>query len=79
MPMQGAVVGAAFGRASFGRVMGAMRLPMSVIHLGGTPFAGWVFDTTGSYDWAFYTFLALYMLAAVAVFGLRVNTRSNRT
>ena len=39
----------AFGRASFGRVMGAMRLPMSVIHLG-TPFAGWVFDTTGSYD-----------------------------
>ena len=52
---------------------------MSVIHLGGTPFAGWVFDTTGSYDWAFYTFLALYMLAAVAVFGLRVNTRSNRT
>jgi len=79
VPMQGAVVGAAFGRASFGRVMGAMRLPMSVIHLGGTPFAGWVFDTTGSYDWAFYTFLALYMLAAVAVFGLRVNTRSNRT
>ena len=77
--MQGAAVGAAFGRASFGRVMGAMFLPMSVIHLGGTPFAGWVSDTSGSYDWAFYTLLTLYVLAGVAVFSLRVNTRSNRS
>ena len=78
VPMQGAIVGAAFGRASFGRVLGAMRLPMSVIHLAGTPFAGWVFDTTGSYRWAFYTFLILYLIAAFAVLKLEVNTRSNR-
>jgi MFS family permease len=78
VPMQGAIVGAAFGRASFGRVLGAMRLPMSVIHLAGTPFAGWVFDTTGSYRWAFYTFHILYLIAAFAVLKLEVNTRSNR-
>ena len=76
VPMQGAVVGAAFGRESFGRVMGAMRPPMAVIHLLGTPFAGWVFDVTGSYDAAFMTFLGMYMFAAVVVLLLRVETRA---
>ena len=76
VPMQGAIVGAAFGRASFGRVLGAMRPPMSVIHLLGVPFAGWMFDVTGSYDYAFYTFLVLYVITAFVVLGLRVETRS---
>ena len=76
VPMQGAVVGAAFGRESFGRVMGAMRPPMAVIHLLGTPFAGWVFDVTGSYDVAFMTFLGMYAFAAVVVLLLRVETRA---
>jgi MFS family permease len=78
VPMQGAVVGAAFGRASFGRVLGAMRPPMAVIHLTGTPFAGWVFDTTGEYTAAFVTFIGLYLLAAVFVLGIKVNTTSSR-
>ncbi|MBT4493087.1 MAG: MFS transporter [Gammaproteobacteria bacterium] len=76
VPMQGAVVGAAFGQESFGKVLGAMRPAMSVIHLLGVPFAGWVFDTTGSYDPAFLTFFGLYFLAALVVYGLRVETRS---
>ena len=33
VPMQGAVVGAAFGRASFGQVLGVMHLLMAFIHL----------------------------------------------
>jgi MFS family permease len=78
VPMQGAVVGAAFGRASFGRVLGAMRPPMAVIHLTGTPFAGWVFDTTGEYTAAFVTFIGLYLLAAIFVLGIKVNTTSSR-
>ena len=73
VPIQGAVVGAVFGRESFGRVLGAMRPPMAVLHLAGTPFAGWVFDTTGSYRPAFVTFLALYVVAACVVFALRVD------
>jgi MFS family permease len=76
VPMQGAVVGAAFGRESFGRVLGAMRPPMSVIHLLGVPFAGWIYDVTGGYQPAFITFLCLYVLTAVVVLGLRVETRS---
>ena len=72
VPMQGAIVGMIFGRASFGRVLGAMRPPMAVLHLMGAPFAGWVFDATGSYRLAFLTFLGLYLLAALVVSGLRV-------
>ena len=76
VPMQGAVVGAAFGRESFGRVLGAMRPPMAILHLAGTPFAGWVYDVTGSYRPAFLTFLALYLLTALIVLALKVETRS---
>ncbi len=76
VPMQGAVVGAAFGRESFGRVLGAMRPPMSVIHLLGVPFAGWIFDVTGSYRPAFLTFLVLYVITALVVTGITVETRS---
>jgi len=76
VPMQGAVVGAAFGRESFGRVLGAMRPAMSVIHLIGVPFAGWMYDVTGSYDPAFQTFLVLYLVTALVVAGLKVETRS---
>ena len=78
VPMQGAVVGAAFGRESFGRVLGAMRPPMAIIHLLGVPFAGWVYDSTGSYEPAFLTFLGLYAVTTLVVLGIRVETRSAR-
>ncbi len=78
VPMQGAVVGAAFGRENFGRVLGAMRPPMAIIHLLGVPFAGWVYDSTGSYEPAFLTFLGLYAVTTLVVLGIRVETRSAR-
>ena len=78
VPMQGAVVGAAFGRDSFGKVLGAMRPPMSVIHLLGVPFAGWVFDVNGTYHPAFLAFLGLYLITAIMVSGVRVETRSKQ-
>jgi len=76
VPMQGAAVGAAFGRESFGRVLGAMRLPMVVLQVMGTPFAGWMYDRTGSYDQAFQVFLGIYVLAAIAVLAIKVRTRT---
>jgi len=76
VPMQGAAVGAAFGRESFGRVLGAMRLPMVVLQIVGTPFAGWMHDRTGSYDQAFQIFLGIYVLAAIAVLAIKVRTRT---
>lgn len=76
VPMQSAIVGVVFGRASFGRVLGAMRPPMSLLHVAGVPFAGWMFDVTGDYQPAFIIFLGLYALAALIVLGLRVPRRS---
>ncbi len=76
VPMQGAAVGAAFGRESFGRVLGAMRLPMVVLQVLGTPFAGWMYDRTGSYDQAFQIFLGIYVLAAIAVLAIKVRTHT---
>jgi MFS family permease len=76
VPMQGAVVGAAFGRESFGRVLGAMRPPMAIFHLAGTPFAGYIYDVTGSYKPAFLVFMGLYLITAIVVFGLKVETRA---
>ena len=67
VPMHGAVVGKTFGRDRFGAVLGLMRPAMFPIQILGVPFAGWVFDVTGSYDTAFQVFLGLYFLAALAV------------
>ena len=77
VPMQGAVVGAAFGRASFGQVLGVMHLLMAFIHLAGPPLTGWIYDYTGSYDWAFLTFFALYAIVAVMIAVLKVETRGS--
>jgi hypothetical protein len=51
---------------------------MAIIHLLGVPFAGWVYDSTGSYEPAFLTFLGLYAVTTLVVLGIRVETRSAR-
>ena len=48
VPMHGAVVGKTFGRDRFGAVLGLMRPAMFPIQILGVPFAGWIFDVTGS-------------------------------
>jgi hypothetical protein len=39
-------------------------LPIQIL---GVPFAGWVYDVTGSYANAFEVFLCIYVLAAIAL------------
>ena len=72
MPLWGSLIGAAFGRLAFGRVMGLMSPVMVPIQTVGIPFAGWVFDRTGSYDLAFAMFLGSYLLAMLALAFLRL-------
>jgi MFS family permease len=67
VPLHGAVVGKTFGRERFGAVLGLMRPAMFPIQILGVPFAGWVYDTTGSYATAFEVLLCLYVLAGVAI------------
>lgn len=64
VPLHGAVTAEFFGRLSFGKAMGLLRPVQIPIHMLGVPLAGWIFDTTGSYDIAFQIF-ALFYLAAI--------------
>ncbi len=66
VPMQATTVAKTFGRERFGAVLGLIRPAQFPIQILGVPFAGWVFDTTGSYDLSFQVFLGLYVLAALA-------------
>jgi MFS family permease len=72
VPLQGALVGAAFGRYAFGRVMGLMSPAMLPIQMLGLPFAGWVFDRTGSYRTAFQVFLGAFTLSLAVLSRLRL-------
>jgi MFS family permease len=75
VPIHGAMVGAAFGRHAFGRVLGLMSPAMLPIHMIGVPLAGYIFDVTGSYDRAFLLFLVLYALSMAAALLLRLDRR----
>ncbi len=73
VPLQGALVARRFGREAFGRALGMMRPAMLPLQVTGVPFAGWMFDLTGSYDRAFVAFLGAYALATLVVyFGLKM-------
>jgi MFS family permease len=72
IPLWGATIGAGFGRHAFGSVMGLMIPAMVPIHIFGIPYAGLIYDRTGSYDTAFITFLGAYALAMIAALFLRL-------
>lgn len=67
VPLHGTIVGRTFGSERFGAVLGLMRPAMFPVQILGVPFAGWVYDTTGSYVQAFQVLFVLYALAALAI------------
>ena len=71
MPLWGTLIGACFGRRSFGRVMGLMSPILLPIQILGVPFAGYVFDRSGTYDLAFAVFVCMYLSAMLVLFLLR--------
>ncbi len=72
VPLWGTLIGACFGRRAFGRVMGLMSPVMLPIQTLGVPFAGFAFDRWGGYVPAFRAFLGIYLVAAVALFFVRI-------
>lgn len=72
VPLQAALVGAAFGRKPFGRVMGLMSPAMLPIQMLGVPFAGHVFDKTGSYRFAYQVFAFAFALSLGLLSRLRL-------
>jgi len=75
LPLSSALLARAFGPAAFGRLAGLKVLVMTPIVATGTPFAGWIFDTTGSYQIAFTVFLGLIALSLVVLWGVRLPER----
>lgn len=69
MPMMGIMYSARFGTLSFGRVLGYVNL---VLMFGsfGSIFSGWIFDSTQSYDMAFWIFMALILPGMIVMFFL---------
>jgi cyanate permease len=71
-PLLGVLIGTAFGREHFGRVMGLTSPFTMALSLPAAPVAGWVFDRTGSYDAAFAAFPLVFALAGIALILLRL-------
>lgn len=74
VPLQGALIGRIFGRDSFGKTMGLLRPTMLPIHIAGLPLSNYIFDLYGSYEKAFYLFIAGYALALLLITTLKLNT-----
>ena len=50
--------------------MGFMSGVMMVGHITGAPLAGWIYDTWGTYRWAWLAYGAVTLLGAFLVFTL---------
>ncbi|HEU0020849.1 MAG TPA: MFS transporter [Dehalococcoidia bacterium] len=58
------MVGDYFGRSRFGSLMGAMSVFHNIGLFGAPIFAGWVVDTTGSYELVLLTFAPMFVASA---------------
>ena len=64
-PLTTAIRGEYFGRASFGKILGLSTVPMNVLLLLASPFAGFMYDLQGTYTTAFLVLAALNFLGGV--------------
>ena len=54
-----------FGRASFGTILGFVSGIMMVGNIAGAPLAGWVYDTFGTYQAAWFGFAGLTIIGSI--------------
>ncbi len=67
IPVFIAMRGEYFGRKAFATIQGLMRLFLMIPTVIGPVFAGYVYDTTGSYYYAFVLFTVLYVIGAIVI------------
>jgi MFS family permease len=60
-----------FGRKSFGSILGSMLMLQSLLGFVSPIYAGWVYDTTGSYTIVFITFAALTAMSTFIMLFVR--------
>ena len=71
LPLSAALIARTFGPTAFGPMMGMKTMLMTPLVATGTPFAGWIFDETGSYRIAFAVFLGLVLMSLAALWRVR--------
>lgn len=64
-----------FGARSFGTVMGSMNLVVMPFSILAIRFIGAVFDRTGSYQVAFFTFMGTAVVSTALIFAVRLPDR----
>ncbi len=72
MVLRGAIVREYFGRHAFGKMIGIIMGSASIGGIIGPTFAGWIFDTLGSYHFVWFVFFGMLGLAIVPI--LRMKT-----
>ena len=71
IPMQAAFVGSIFGLGSMGAILGALQMGTSIAGPTGALMAGYIYDVTGSYYYAFVTGAVLFFTASTLIFLVR--------
>ena len=75
VPLLTSIRGEYFGRRAFATLMGLSMLPNNLVMLGGPVFAGYMFDTTGTYVVPFTVLAVLsYMGAVLMLFARKPRT-----
>ncbi len=79
IPLEPALRGYCFGHKAFGAIMGYMNAFAVFGSFAGPYFAGWIFDKFGSYEWAFLTFAAMMVVAAIIVIFIKSPLEQRET
>ncbi len=71
LPTMSMLISTNFGLAAYGTIFGMANLAQSIGVATGPLMAGYMYDTMGTYHWAFIVFLALYAVAMPTVLAVR--------
>ncbi|MEW6143051.1 MAG: MFS transporter [Chloroflexota bacterium] len=71
LPTMSLLVSSSFGLAAYGAIFGVIAFVFALGQALGPFIAGWIVDTTGSYQPAFIMFLAGYLVAGVSILLVR--------
>ena len=78
IPLNWALIGDFFGRRSYGTLRGIMGVGYGFATFISPIYAGWIFDRTGSYEYALLTFIIAHLFAASIFAILYFRSRSGR-
>jgi len=74
-PILTVILGRYYGRNSFGSIFGVFRACLGPFSFLAPVYAGWVYDTTGSYTKAFTQFTVLLLISSVSLLLVRPPER----